>query len=304
MWGYVAAEATGELLISDLVRSWLTLHGLNILIILVGAWILRRVGTMFFNQLFLHTVRRDLFPSEAERRKRIDTLNSLVGATVRISVTLVAAMMIVSELGINTAPLLASAGVLGVALGFGAQSLIKDFVSGIFIITENQYRVGDIVEIGTVSGMVGKVTGTIEAITIRTTVLRDMDGNLLHVPNGSINVTINKTIGHSQINENIVVGMDTDIEQLEHVINHVGEELAVMPGLQNRIKIPPYFARVEGISNDGLTVKIQGRTTPGDQWRVKSELYKRLLVAFAQHDITVAKHDFSHSHKPKKQPKE
>ncbi len=299
MWVYVAAEATGDLLISDLVRSWLTLHGLNILIILVGAWVLRRIGTLFFSQLFRHTVRRDLFPSEAERKKRIDTLNSLVGATVRISVTLIAAIMIIGELGINTAPLLASAGVLGVALGFGAQSLIKDFVTGIFIITENQYRVGDIVQIGTVSGMLGTVTGTIEAISIRTTVLRDMDGNLLHVPNGSINVTVNKTIGHSQINEDIVVGLNTDVGQLEHIVNHVGEELATMPQLQSKIKIPPYLARVEGFGDDGLIIKIQGRTTPGDQWRVKSELYKKLLSAFAQHHITVASHDFTTS-TPKK----
>lgn len=289
MWVYFSVETLSGLTIYDAFLSWVTEHGLNIAVILVGAWVLHKFSVLFFKHLIRGTVRHDLFPTEYERKKRIDTLNGLVSATIKICINLVAAVMIISELGINTAPLLASAGILGVALGFGAQSLIKDFVSGIFIITENQYRVGDTVTIGTVSGVMGAITGTIEAITIRTTSLRDMDGSLIHLPNGSINVTVNQTIGHSQINEDIVVALDTDISRLEHIINHVGEELTAMPGLQRLIKIPPYISRIEGFGDEGLVVKIQGRTTPGDQWQVKSELYKKLTSELKKHKIKLGK---------------
>lgn len=289
MWGNFSVETLNGLTVYDAFIAWLTVHGLNIAIILLGAWALRRFSVVFFKHIIRGTVRHDLFPAEHERKKRIDTLNGLVSATVKIGINVVATVMIISELGINTAPLLASAGILGVALGFGAQSMIKDFVSGVFIITENQYRVGDTVTIGTVSGLMGNITGTIEAITIRTTALRDLDGNLIHLPNGSINVTVNQTIGHSQINEDIVVGSDTDISRLEHIVNHVGEELAVMPKLQKLIKIPPYVSRIEGFGSEGIVVKIQGRTTPGDQWRVKSELYKKLASELKKHKIKLGK---------------
>ncbi len=141
-------------------------------------------------------------------------MDGLIHAITRFAVYVVAAIMIISELGVNTAPLLASAGIFGIALGFGAQSLIKDLVSGIFIITENQYRVGDVIELGNVSGIV-------EAITIRTTVLRDQSGNQHHVPNGSIVRTTNKTMGFGGIDENIVVGADTDIQKLVEIINRL-----------------------------------------------------------------------------------
>src|SRR5690606_12957323 len=150
---------------------------------------------------------------------------------------------------------------------------IKDFVSGVFIIVENQYRVGDIIQINDIDGVV-------EAITIRTTVLRDLDGNLHHVPNGSIVVTTNKTMDYGRINEDIVVGFDTDIEQLEHIINHTGAQLAAVAEFKDDIMDPPHFARVTGFSERGMTVKILGKTTPGEQWRVKGELYKRLKKSF------------------------
>ena len=163
-------------------------------------------------------------------------------------------------------------------MGFGAQSLIKDFVSGIFIIIENQYRVGDVVAIGGVDGVV-------QDVTIRTTVLRDLDGNVHHVPNGNITVTTNKTIGYSGINEEIIVDASTDLALLEHVINHVGEQLAAMPDLQIYIKETPQFRQVIGLNANGMVVKIVGQATAGDSWRVKGELYRLLKHAFEKHKI-------------------
>lgn len=261
--------------------DWFGSHLFNILIITLGAWVLRHFGAKIINETLRHTMRTDMYPSQSDREKRLKTLNSLVSATMRIAVTIVATIMIVSELGINTGPLLASASILGVALGFGAQSLIKDFVNGIFIIIENQYRVGDIVSLGTVSGVV-------EAITIRTTVLRDLDGHVHHIPNGAISITTNKTMYYGRINENIVVAIETDLDKLAHVINHVGEELAAIPEFHNKISDAPRMTSVKGFYQNGVMVKILGTTTAAEEWKVKSEMYKRLKKAFDSNHIKLA----------------
>lgn len=281
MWEFiVAVSATRQATLTSDFRSWVNQHGLNILIILLGAWLLRRFSTVIINKIVQRTVRGDLYPTEIDRKKRATTLSGLVDATIRIAVWFLAIIMIINELGINTTPLIASAGVVGITLGFGAQSLIKDFVSGIFIIIENQYRVGDVVQLGDVSG-------SVEAITMRTTIVRDMDGRLHHIPNGTISRTTNMTVDFANINESILVGRNTDIERLEHVINHVGEEMASIPDLKHMIKEPPHFLRIEGFQRDGIEVRVVGRTIPGEQWVIKGQLYSRLQKAFKAHGIDI-----------------
>ncbi len=265
--------------------DWSAAHLLQIIIIVVGAEILYRISTKTVNRV-IHRVthRPDLFPTESDRKKRLKTLDSLINTALRLLIFTIASIMVINELGINTAPLIASAGIVGVALGFGAQSLIRDFMSGFFIITENQYRVGDVIEIITNVGGV-KVAGTVEAITIRTTIIRDQDGRLNHVPNGSIMTTSNLTMNYAGLNEELVVDADTDIDKLEHIINHIGEELVRDTKLGSKIIQPPYFDRVDKISGDGMTVKIFGKTTPGEQWRVRGAFYKRLQPALEKNHI-------------------
>lgn len=264
----------------DQASAWMALHLINIIVIIIFALIAQHALSAFTVKLLSKTIRPDMYPTETDRKKRLATLRSLMTAVVKFGVWLVAFVMIISEIGINTAPLLASAGIIGVALGFGAQSLVKDFVSGIFIIIENQYRVGDVVEIA-------GANGTVEDVTIRTTVLRDLSGFVHHVPNGLIQVTTNKTIGFSRINEEIVVGFDTDIERVEHIINHVGEEIAASPEFEKLIKEPLKFSSVKGYAVNGLIIGILGTTKPGEQWKVRTEMYKRLKKAFDKAGIEV-----------------
>lgn len=264
----------------DKASVWLGLHLVNVIVIVIFAFIAQHALTIVTVKFLSKTIRPDMYPTETDRKRRLETLKSLMTAVVKFGVWLVAFMMIISEIGINTAPLLASAGIIGVALGFGAQSLVKDFVSGIFIITENQYRVGDVVEIAGASG-------TVENVTIRTTVLRDLSGFVHHVPNGLIQVTTNKTIGYGRINEDLVVGFDSDIERVEHIINHVGEEIAASPDFEKLVKEPPKFASVKGYAVNGLIVGILGKTKPGEQWKVRTEMYKRLKKAFDKAGIEV-----------------
>lgn len=260
--------------------AWLDAHLVNILVIIVLAIIARRLLTVLTVKLLSKTIRTDMYPTKLDRKKRLDTLRSLMTAIVKVAVWLVAILMIISEIGINTGPLLASAGIVGIAFGFGAQSLVKDFVSGIFIILENQYRVGDVVELASISGVV-------EAVTIRTTVLRDMEGNVHHIPNGTIGPTTNKTQDYAKLFLKISVAYDTDIERLEHVINHVGEELATDPDFEKKIKKAPQFLRISEFVNNAIEVVINGEVSPGSQWEVSGEMRKRLKKAFEKNDIEI-----------------
>lgn len=260
------------------VSTWLGDHAFNIIAILVVAYIVRRILTLLVGRFLQRTIRKDLYPTERDRKKRIQTLDGLVSAVVRVGAWFVAGIMIINEIGIDTAPLMASAGIVGIALGFGAQSLIKDFMTGIFIISENQYRIGDVIRIGT-------ETGTVEAITIRTTILRDLDGNVHHVPNGSIVVTSNMTSGFSRINENVVVPANTDIATIEKLINNVGEKLAAMEKYQKNIIEPPAFARVDGFVANGMVVKILAKVVDGEQWEIKGQLYRMLRKSFDEAGI-------------------
>lgn len=268
-----------ERLLSN-IGTWFSDHGFEIAMILLFAWLVKRFGSQFLSRIFHRTIRSDLYPTKNDRLKRLETIDSITNAVLKVGVVIVAGIMIISELGVNTTPIVASAGVLGIALGFGAQSLIKDLTSGLFIIIDNQYRVGDIVKLDNISGRV-------EAITIRTTVLRDLDGVQYHVPNGSIVSTANLTMSYGGIEEDIVFGSDVDIAKLTMVINRVGRDLAIDKNFKEKVVEPPRFERVVGFAPEGIKVKILGTTTPNDSWEVRGEFYKRLILALRTSNIQV-----------------
>jgi len=262
--------------------DWLYTNGVTIIIILIGAWILRHFSSKLINGILKQTIRSDMFPTKGAREKRLKTMSSLTSAVVQVGITLLAGLLIMEVINPHFASvLLASAGLLTIAIGFGAKDLINDFVTGIFIISEGQYRVGDAIEIAGVSGVV-------EAVTVRTTVLRDLDGNVHYVPNGDITVATNKTLGFSRINENITFDPKTDIERLTHVINHVGEEMAADPEFKSKLKEAPQVAQIVGYGPTGLIIKVTAKVGESDKPAIKSAMYQRLHKAFAKNDIIVA----------------
>lgn len=265
----------------ELVLSWMNDHGYQILLIILLAYIVKKFGVQIIMKILEKTVRKDLYPTKSDRIKRLETLKSMIGAVLQAVIVIVASIMIVSELGLNTTPLIASAGILGIALGFGAQSLIKDLTSGLFIIIENQYRVGDIIELN------DQIQGEVKAITIRTTVIRNIDGTLYHVPNGTISWTANKTMSYGGIAEDIVFPADIDIAKLTIIIDRVSEKLMEDPDLAKMIKKPPHLERVMGFHNDGVRIRIVGRTGSDNAIDVKDAFYRSLIKELRKSNISI-----------------
>ncbi len=267
------------------IIDWASEHLLNIALILIGAWIIRRAASELADRLLKHAVRPDIYPTKADREKRVKTLHSLANGIIRIIVYVVALILLIGEIAPGSTTLLfTSAGLIGVVVGFGAQSLIKDLTTGIFIIIENQYRIGD--EVTLTAGMgLGSIDGTVEDVTIRTTILRDLSGNVHHLPNGNIGLTTNKTLGYSRMNEVIVVAIDTDIDKLEKLIKQVGEELAELPEVGNKILDPPYMANINGFTENGIAVRVLAKTSAAAQWKIRSEFFKLLQRTFEENDI-------------------
>lgn len=267
-----------------MIAKWINEIGLPIIVILILAFLSDRFGGLFISGLIHRTVgRMKTDVSKADLRKRQDTLIGIFKAILRIIIWLTATFTVLERLGfhINLGPLLAGASFLGVAVGFGAQSIIKDVLAGFFIVVENQYRVGDVVDLD-------GSAGTVEQITIRTTILRDQDGNVHYIPHGGVARAINKTFGFSKVNLSINVAPETDIDQLASVINDVGQQLSHDDKWQKKILEAPHFLSIGSFTNTSLEVKIIGETQPSEQWSVAGELRKRLLLAFKKHKIASA----------------
>lgn len=273
-------ENTNDQSIWEMILEWLATSGLTIGLILLGAYLVRRSIHPFVARAIKRAIHDDEYatPKDAEQREK--TLIGIVSAFLRIFIWIIAGMMILSEFGVDTGPLIAGTSVLGVGLGFGAQSMIKDFISGIFIILENQYRIGDVVEIAGESGVV-------QAITIRDTILRNLDGEKIYVPNGSIDVTRNMTMGYAGINMDIGVSYDSDIAKVEKVINKVGKSMANDEKFGELIDEAPRFVRVQSFGASEVVVKILGRVKPGKQWEVAGELRKRIKATFDKEGIEI-----------------
>jgi small-conductance mechanosensitive channel len=265
----------------DIVVAWLIAHGTRILIVLVVGAVLWFALNRLLPPVVRRTVGRTKYKESKEGlEKRTNTLLAIFKGMGRVLIIIVAIMMVLDEVGVPIAPVLAGFGVAGIAIGFGAQYLIRDLIAGIFIIMENQYRVGDVVRVADISGLV-------EYITLRKTVLRDLDGILHHVPNGEIRTASNFTRHFARVNLDIPVAYGTDLDHAISVINRVGKELAEDEKWRKVIKSPPQALRVNNLGDSGIDIKILGDVKPMEQWAVTGELRLRLKKAFDDEGIEI-----------------
>ncbi len=273
--------------------SWMLETGLTAFAIIAIAWVAHIVGHLLIKRIVRRTVRghqivnREAKPSK-DVKKRQDTLISILDVLWRIIVisTALIALFKLFFPHIDLTPLIASAGIIGVAVGFGAQTIVRDFLGGMFIITENQYRVGDVVELESTAST--PATGTVERIGIRSTVVRDTSGNVHYLPNGNILHVINKTMDYSNVHFTVSVQPDTDIDHLMGVINQVGDKLAGSEKWSKKIMEAPHFLSLGSFNDIALEVNIGGKTQPSEQWAVTSEMKKRLLKEFQKQHIELS----------------
>lgn len=283
----------------DTTLNWFTTNWLELTIIIVSVLIAYFVGTRIVIFVVKRAVKgarhREWHKKDIEKRQK--TLVGLFVTIWRIIIffTTFYAILAIFVPNVSTAlaPLFASAGIIGVALGFGAQSLIKDFLSGIFIISENQYRVGDVIDIEGFSG-------TVERIGTRSTVLRDVNGNVHYFPNGMVQHVINKTMGYSMSRFTVLLHPDTDIDEASEIIDATGKELSEEEEWKDKVLSAPAFVSVGEITGSSIEVIIAGKTQPSDQWSVTSEMRRRLLEEFEQKQIRLAVAPFPAPQPPKK----
>lgn len=254
---------------------------ITIVLIIAFAWSFRAFGIIFIRKTVKRTMRSSDHKNRLEEKKREETITQIISGALEILIWPITAILVISQLGVNVAPLIAGAGILGLAVGFGAQSLVKDVISGLFIIAENQYRVGDVVKIN------NETTGTVTKISLRVTILRDLDGIVHTIPNGLIELTSNYTKEYSGINLNVGVSYDSDLDKVIKVINSVGDELYKDEEWKDKIIEPLKFLRVDNFGESSVDLKITGTTQPIKQWEVTGEFRKRLKNAFDKEGIEI-----------------
>ncbi len=272
-----------EALLLDLTQDdftdWLREHGSVVIGTLVVLLIALAVVRYVVPHALRPAVERQMSGrSDAETRRRVDTLSGVIVRTAEIVIIALALLTVLPEFGFDIRPVLAGVGITGIALGLGAQSLVRDTINGIFILSENQYARGDVV---TVAG----ITGTVEDVTLRRTVVRDVDGVIFSVPNSAVIVAANFTRDFAKVRVTVPVAPASDMEAVRRVADEVGRALAEEPEYREMIVSAPCYLRVDSIDANGVAVQVNGTVKPGSQWEVAGVLRARLLAAFQREGI-------------------
>lgn len=260
----------------------------QIVVTIVVAWLTIRILRLVGRRLIDRAKVRDgddAFYRErgvaSRRNQRLDALGAVLGSIVAALVWTGAVLTILgATFGISLAPFLAGAGIIGIALGFGAQDLVKDFVAGVFMLVEDQFAVGDVID-------VGDATGVVERISLRTTRLRDVNGTVWHFPNGEIRRVGNQSQEWSRALLDIGIGYGSDIDRAGQVIKDISEEMAEEPKYQSLFLAPPEVWGVEDMAADAIVIRLVIKTVAGEQWAISRELRRRIKLAFDDAGIEI-----------------
>jgi small conductance mechanosensitive channel len=276
--------------------DWLVGTPLRIVIVIVAALVLRILWRRLINSSVegmarsaekkariqdrtMATALDDLLPSQ-RRRQRAEAIGALIGSIGTAVIFCVAILLILGALGIDLAPLIAGAGIAGVALGFGAQSLVKDFISGVFMILEDQYGVGDVID-------TGFVTGEVEDVGLRVTRVRDVNGIVWYVRNGEVIRIGNRSQGWATAIADLPVGYDENLDRVRAIVDSVGAAMLEDPEYNDKLLEAPEFIGVESVAGDAVTVRITARTAPQQQLAVARAIRERVKDAFDAEGVRV-----------------
>jgi small conductance mechanosensitive channel len=265
----------------SLVMDWLMAHGIRIILLLVGAYLVIKVVHVLVSKMgMLIRPIDDSAAAEIERQKRAQTISAIAKNVATAVVCVVTGLMLLTEIGINTTPVLASLGVIGVALGFGAQQLVGDLIAGFFHIFENQIRVGDVAVINGTGGLV-------EEIRLRTTILRGLDGTVHTFRNGSINTLSNMTKDYSYFLMDLGVAYKEDTDKVCEVVRAVGADMQNDETFSPSILEPVEILGVNNFADSAVEIKLRMKTIPIQQWAVGREFRRRLKYALDAKGIEI-----------------
>jgi len=262
------------------LTNWLLANGLRILIVLAATWLLTAIARKSINSLARRMIERAAQKDQIEVQKRIQTLASLGGTVVSLTILGVAATVVLGQLGINLGPILTAAGILGLAVGFGAQSLVKDVITGLFILMENQFNIGDVISAGGVSGVV-------ERSNLRVTVLRDPEGTVHFVPNGQISTLSNMTKEWSRAVLDIGVAYKEDTDAVAGILKRIGEEMQADPDFGAKILEPMQVLGINDFADSAVMIRVSIKTRPIEQWAIAREFRRRVKKAFDQAGVEI-----------------
>jgi len=258
---------------------WLRTSGLRLLLIAAASILLVRLLSSLVDRI-LHLMANGSGVTISEAEKRARTMASLLRTVGTAFIIVVAVLMALREIGLDITPLLAGAGVAGLAIGFGAQSLIKDVIAGFFILMEDQFRVGDVIQAAGVSGQV-------ERMSLRTTIVRDLQGTVHFIPNGEIKVASNLTKEWSRAVLEVGIDYQEDLDRTLHVLAEVGRELAADASFGPMVLEPPQVLGVESLGESQVTLRLLLKTLPSKQWDVARELRRRIKNRFDREKIAI-----------------
>ncbi len=261
------------------ISKWILTDGLKILLILILMFVFIKLANLFTDRLFKR-YKKDKQASDEEFRKRADTLSSAAASILKVCILIIAAITIMGQLDIPIGPVLASAGIVGVALGFGAQHLVKDVISGFFILLDDQIRVGDVVQVAGKGGLV-------ESINLRMTILRDLAGNVHYVRNGEIDVVTNMTKEYSRYVFDVGVAYREDVDEVIDVIKEVDENLRNDPQFKDDILEPIEILGLDQFADSAIIIKARTKTKQIRQWAIGREFNRRLKRRFDEKDIEI-----------------
>jgi small-conductance mechanosensitive channel len=259
------------------LSRWSFAHGLNVVVIVGGTWLVIRFATMAIARL-QHTLGRRSAMTDLEWQRRAATLAGILTNLVTASVGFVAVLMLLRELSIDVMPLLTGAGIAGLAIGFGAQNLVRDVISGFFLIMEDQVRIGDLARIN-------GVAGTVEQINLRTIVIRDQEGAVQVFPNGTVTALANLSKQFSYAIVDVRVAYNENIDRVLGTMREVGASLERDPAWGSLVLEPLDIIGVESLADGAATIRVRFKTAPLNQSQVANELRRRLMGAFVGRGI-------------------
>lgn len=278
--------------------DWFVEKPLQIAIILIGAWILTRLARRWVAGFVKRVVAPErssaqrlealgvglpetLAPEEDPRRVgRADSISHVLTSFSITVIWVVALLLLMGAAGIQIGPLLAGAGIAGVALGFGAQSLVKDCIAGLFMLIEDQYGIGDIADLG-------EATGVVERVSLRTTVLRSVDGTVWHVPNGVVQRVGNRSQLWSIAVVDVDVAYDTDLRRAREIFEQAATEVCELDEFADTVLDPPHVLGVEALAADGISIRLTVKVAPGSQWELQRALREHVKRRFDEASIEI-----------------